>query len=172
MSNVFRFCSKKNVFKKIGLFFRRIKWAWQRATKGYCDMDYSEIDSWFLSVIPDMLKEFVNLEMHGLPDTVITDYYNKHQDEYSVTIDELFGCGFNDKKKESECQEIFHKAQEEYDKELNRIAFLFKESDPFGECEVFGEEEQIQFEEIDNYKEKCKNEAFELFSKHFNGIWV
>ena len=39
-------------------FFRCIKWAWQRATKGYCDKDLWSIDEWFLSIMPDMLEGF------------------------------------------------------------------------------------------------------------------
>lgn len=176
MSNVFNFCFEKNIFKKIRLFFRRLKWAWQRATKGYCDMDYSEIDGWFLSVIPDMLKDFRDLEVHGLPPSFIVDYYNNHKDEYSLTLDEaITGCFDNDKEKERQYQEITDKADEEYTNVLNRMIFLFKESDPFKEDDnVDGETEKItmSLEKRDEYTEKCKNEAFKLFAEHFYGLWV
>ena len=44
-------------FHKISQFFRSLKWAYQRATRGYADCDVWSIDIWFLSIIPNMLRD-------------------------------------------------------------------------------------------------------------------
>lgn len=42
-------------------FFKELYWnfryGWQRATKGYCNMDKWNFDTWFLEIVPDMLDE-------------------------------------------------------------------------------------------------------------------
>lgn len=43
-----------------GDFFRSIKWAWQRATKGYCDLDTYGVGDWFLNTLPDLLESIKN----------------------------------------------------------------------------------------------------------------
>lgn len=64
--NEFKRPKPNNVFKRgwmtwrkpiasIKLFFKRIRWGWQRATKGYCDADIWDIDIWFATIFPNML---------------------------------------------------------------------------------------------------------------------
>ena len=55
-----------NPIKRIGGFLRKCKWAWQRATRGYCDADTWDIFSWFLNVMPPMLDQMAE-EAHGCP---------------------------------------------------------------------------------------------------------
>ena len=47
-----------NWWDNIKDFFRGFKYAYQRATKGYCDYDLFSISDWFLEMFPNMLKEF------------------------------------------------------------------------------------------------------------------
>lgn len=46
--------------------FRRLKWAYQRATKGYCDYDVWDIDSWLSEIMHDMLKQLADIS-NGYP---------------------------------------------------------------------------------------------------------
>lgn len=46
--------------------FRKIKFAFQRVTKGYCDQDVWNIDYWFLKTVPKMIKELQKIK-HGTP---------------------------------------------------------------------------------------------------------
>ena len=57
MNSVFEKPYIKTPITTIKGFFKNLKWAWQRATKGYCEKDVWNIDSWFLSIIPYMLEE-------------------------------------------------------------------------------------------------------------------
>lgn len=46
--NVFHFgYSHKFTLWNIKNFFRTLKWAWQRATKGYCDWDRWDLDFFY-----------------------------------------------------------------------------------------------------------------------------
>lgn len=62
MNTVFTYPYARNFylrhpFKLIKHFCANIKYAWQRATKGYCTQDTWDIDVWFLKTMPSMLYE-------------------------------------------------------------------------------------------------------------------
>lgn len=45
-----------NWHKNIALFFRRFKWAYQRATRGFANCDIWDLDSYYLDLFHDSLK--------------------------------------------------------------------------------------------------------------------
>ena len=55
-----------NWIKNIRLFFRRYKWAYQRATRGYADCDIWDMDSWILNLFHDSLNHLADNHM-GYP---------------------------------------------------------------------------------------------------------
>ena len=54
--------------RNIRLFFRQFKWAYQRATRGCCDCDVWDLDSYFLDLFHDTLLHLANTT-HGYPGT-------------------------------------------------------------------------------------------------------
>ena len=78
--------------RTVGDFFRSIKWAWQRATKGYCDLDTYGVGDWFLNTLPDML-EFIKNNRVGFPSVLLEEgmehYGLKSMDEYNAASEEL-----------------------------------------------------------------------------------
>ena len=84
--------------RTVGDFFRSIKWAWQRATKGYCELDtYGDFDmygvgDWFLKTLPDMLQDIKN-NKYGYPSVLLEEgmahYGLKSVDEYNAASKEL-----------------------------------------------------------------------------------
>lgn len=68
--------------KNIWYFFRSFKYAWQRATKGYCDWDLWDLDYFYASLFRDSLKEFAK-NLCGYP------YRYKTEAEWSATLNEL-----------------------------------------------------------------------------------
>lgn len=56
----------RNWLRNIKQFFRNIKWAYQRITKGYCDYDLWSIDNWISKLMHDALIEFES-NCHGFP---------------------------------------------------------------------------------------------------------
>ena len=53
-------------FSNIKQFFKNIKYAWQRATRGFSDPDWWEFDSYLSKIISGCLKEF-DKKRHGFP---------------------------------------------------------------------------------------------------------
>ena len=54
-------------FSNIRHFFRTLKWGWQRATKGYCDSDLFDFDSFHTDLLIHALDEFA-ADLNGAPD--------------------------------------------------------------------------------------------------------
>ena len=46
---------------------RNIKRAWQRVTRGYCDSDVWNMDSWLLAILPPMLRQLRDDEVGAYP---------------------------------------------------------------------------------------------------------
>jgi len=46
---------------------KNVKYAWQRATRGYCDTDVWNMDSWMLALLPPMLRELANDPVGAYP---------------------------------------------------------------------------------------------------------
>lgn len=78
--------------RTIGDLFRSLKWAWQRATKGYCDLDTYGAGDWFLNTLPDMLESVKNNRV-GFPSVLLEEgmehYGLKSMDEYNAASEEL-----------------------------------------------------------------------------------
>ena len=78
--------------RTVGDFFRSIKWAWQRATKGYCDLDTYGVGDWFLNTLPDMLESIKNNRV-SFPSVLLEEgmehYGLKSMDEYNAASEEL-----------------------------------------------------------------------------------
>lgn len=52
--------------RNIRLFFRRYKWAYQRASRGYADCDLWDMSDWLLQLFTDSLNDFADNHM-GYP---------------------------------------------------------------------------------------------------------
>ena len=128
--------------RTVGDFFRSIKWAWQRATKGYCVLDTYGVNDWFLNTLPDMLESIKNNRV-GFPSALqeegMEHYGLKSMDEYNAASEELrdkiddYG---NEKWGEILSEMIFllREANEDtcskinpYEKEYHRVSEEFRE---------------------------------------------
>ena len=57
-----------NWWNNIRLFFRRYKWAYQRASRGYADSDVWDLDAFYLNLFHDTLNHLAE-HHHGYPGT-------------------------------------------------------------------------------------------------------
>ena len=123
MNSVFR----KNPFRgfrKIPQFFRSLKWAYQRATRGYADCDVWDIDIWFLSIIPNMLRDLESLG-GGYP-------YGMTSIEWHATLREMARC-FEGAGKDPDLDtagnlEKWEKFNEAREKDLDEGLKMFREN--------------------------------------------
>lgn len=55
--NVWKFLNDGNIFRRIGGFFNKVKYARDRARKGFCDYDLCDLDIFFVDLIIRALEE-------------------------------------------------------------------------------------------------------------------
>ena len=175
---------------------RDIKYAWQRIMRGYADCDIWSIDSWFLSVIPDMLLQLKDTR-HGSPGILGENYTNEDgilvndtcHGEWDAILSEMIWL-FRESDEstcrkvnpyEEEHSRIFNEFEEKYgifgqklmteeEKSISgdiRVHFA-RELPEYQEAEEFYFAEEKRLEE---YREECKDKAFEMFSKWFWYLW-
>ena len=95
--NVFKFgyhsSSWRHPIESIIYFFRNLKYAWQRATRGFSDWDLWNLDSYYSKLIWKSLEGFVNMHKYGTPSENITiDEWN----EKVRSVAELFRNSIED----------------------------------------------------------------------------
>ena len=56
------YCLRQNIKQ----FFRNLKYAWQRITRGYCDADLWDLNDYYCTLIENSLRDF-NQRRHGYP---------------------------------------------------------------------------------------------------------
>lgn len=186
---------RENPLKLPKLFFRDLKFCWQRCRRGYCDKDLWNIDHWFLNMIPDMLTQFKETR-HGSPGRLGEDYVDEKgilcndscHDRWTKILEEMIFL-FQEANEET-CQK-----KNSFEEEHDRICDEFTEK--YG---LFGEKlekespikignrrihfakelpeyqkvEEQYFEEekkLYEYRNDCKNQALELFSEWFWDLW-
>lgn len=179
-----------SVFSNIrtaGDLFRSLKWAWERATKGYCELDTYSVGDWFLNTLPDMLEKIKSKgSTYGYPAELTEEEWNENLSNLIFLLREA---------NEDTCTKV-----NPYEAEYNRISNEFrKKYGEFGEklmsdedkkreketgyspmylpshlpeykeiCKLHSEEER----KLNAYREQCKNEALELFSKWFYSLGI
>ena len=55
------YCRWYRIDKRVALFFRKIKWMWQRAKYGYCDMDLWALDYTLGNYIASSINKFADI---------------------------------------------------------------------------------------------------------------
>ena len=171
--------------KQIG---RDIKWAHQRIWRGYCDHDIFSIDCWFTDVMGRMLEQFRKIhdsypvapgyEPHALmlDDKDENDAMSKAWDDTLARMVYLLK-----EMDEETCSQQNQYADEHFDAWL-KCQEKEKSSDGERITKCVTLDEFPEYAELDKkytdeehrireYRQKCKDEFFELFSKHFHDLW-
>lgn len=142
------------------VFFRQFKWAYQRVTKGYCDFDWWDMDTYLSQLIPDMLERFIK-DGHGYPGTDEFPTTEKWNEYLQKTID-LFR--YSQSELPNEYEEAWIKKWEEKDFDI-----INKEETP--------EEKEItdKYLAIENNNDKKKmvalDEALQRVFHIFHDLW-
>jgi hypothetical protein len=184
--NLYRF------FYKIKEFPRDLKHWYQRAKKGYSYRDLWSIDYWFMEIMPKMLADFKK-NLHGCPSQFTTHADGtKYQDvdkgmkDWETVIDRMIFCF-------TEMHENTCSMKNEYEDEYHRQLHQPNEGKPVKEwfipCEDTYKGEKLyrwnggnvepdlkenwykKVLDIEEYREKMKNEGLELFCKYFWNLW-
>lgn len=135
-------------------FFINIKFKlknfWQRGKYGFAESDSLEIDNWFSTVFPKIIRNLKN-NCHGYPGKFIYDKNNNIISE--------------------------KEAIEKWKLILERIAFCLEESDPEkstykGLNNVYNENDWMEKQrELMEYRNNMKDEAFDLIKEYYWDLW-
>ena len=97
-------------FSNIKQFFKNIKYAWQRATRGFSDPDWWEFDSYLSQTISGCLKEF-DKKRHGFPSEL---YFQLGEEDGNKKWSEIL-------LKIAENMDMYEKVKTENKKESERL---------------------------------------------------
>lgn len=165
-----------NILKKIKYFCNAIRFAWQRITKGYCDMDTWSIDYWFLNVMPAMLTDLRD-NANGYPSETT-------ESEWNATLNKMIHM-FNEANSET-CSKK-NSLQEEYNRVLDEFTEKYgifgeklrKDGDgnrlylpgDVPEYADISKRHSVEEDKLCRYREICKNIGFQMFSEYFWALW-
>ena len=135
--------------KKICFFFRKIKWMFQRAERGYCDRDIWNLDYTLGSYIAATVIRLAETT-HGYPGTIT----EKEWDEILRDIAEKFYVGVNE-----DCWE------NPYEDEVDQLIDSAR-----SESEVWSKWLEKD-KEIAAAMERSRNEGFEKLIEWFPHLW-
>lgn len=157
----------KSFFNRLSL---DIKWAKQRVQRGFSDYDAGDVDVWFEYVIPRIiqtLKEsMLDTETRGFTTDEDIKYYEEVLNEFDVT-EEDFRCWNTNKVSEDVLDQIQNKLHQHWIDTLDEIIHLFTESNE-DEC---SKKDELKDEELKEYCNNKRKEAFELFNTYFHSLW-
>lgn len=60
------YCAWYRLDKRLKYFFKKIKWSFQRITRGYSDYDIYNLYYWLIRVIPSAIRD-LEKDLHGFP---------------------------------------------------------------------------------------------------------
>ena len=83
--NVWKFLNYGNIFRRIGGFFNKVKYARDRARKGFCNYDLYDLNIFFVDLIIRALEEHKEFAL-GYPDSKYPTF-----EDWINTIDEGIG---------------------------------------------------------------------------------
>ena len=171
------------IFDRIKGFPYDIKHYVQRAKKGYSYRDVWSIDFWFMKIMPNMLAELKE-KKRGCPAQFIKgdngqEDLEKGMNDWQNVLERMIFCfkEMNDETCSMENQYDDEYERQRYEGKPFKDRFIKNEdgtSYRLIEGKVnpeLAENHRKKILEIEEYKDKMKNEGFELFSKYFWNLW-
>ena len=179
MKNVFKWgYSRKwyltHPWKWVKELFRNVKFAWQRATRGYCDSDVWNIDSWLLALLPSMLRDLANDPVGAYPGVEPFDTPEKWHYWLLKMADKFEELQTDWVESKNEYEDEYMKLMEESqvmskgEDKLIRCNFIFKD-------EKYAEELRQKWlsriKELRQEQDAATIAAFTELAEHFYALW-
>lgn len=148
----------------------KIKWAYQRVTRGWCDRDLWNLDCWFMDTVVPMLKAFKK-NKSGHPGWMTAerwDYILSEMITHFENYDESNPINHNDK-----WEKYFEIMTKDYENEDDLSKFLAMVNT--NECTEEQKKAKVAWlvkeNTIKNFREREKRQAFELLCEYFEYLW-
>jgi hypothetical protein len=131
----------------------KIKWFFQKLIRGYSDCDLWNLHDIIIKFILPRLKAFRNMKRYGYPSDL------KNGKEWNIILDKIIWSLEN-----YDDLSVFDKYSK---KEIEELKKKYKEDSTEFMLESIGKYNKEKTEK----NEKRFNEGWELFNKHFFGLW-
>jgi hypothetical protein len=147
--------------KFIGQIKRNVRAAYNRTTKGYCVWDWADLDSWFVTIMPNMLRDMAR-NGHAYPGSEPFDTPEKWRSWLIRMAEQLEYCQDEDNGNEY--------AQPYLDELMkNPHHHLFEDKTP-AEQELFEKYYNRSIEVMDEHKKLFEDTMKEII-EHWNCLW-
>ena len=150
--------SIRRPISSIRQFCRDLKCCLDRIRKGYCVKDLWEIDTWFQSIMPEMLEDF-NRRKNSYPNTFFEQCVQRHEKELPVSREKFLISGARD------FPELYEKisieAYETWGSTLMGVVGLMRNAQKMKWKSVVVGEEHLPYQK----------KALELFLTYFDHLW-
>lgn len=176
MSVFLKYDSINHPIKNIKLFFRHIKWSWQRVHRGYSDYDIGDIDFWFNAVVPDMLLDFRN-HMDGYPMRLQHEFHEEHKEEIGMPYEDLLvSISRSDPLGKEWDERMNEECRKRWRNIIDEMRFMFLEANEdtctkYPRSKMDHDEYLQKDDEINEYRADCRKKAFALFCEWFEYLW-
>ena len=158
--NVFQYSLyKKPLHEWIFWFFRRLKYSWQRITKGFCDEDTWDLDKYYTQFFIETLTYFKN-NLHSAPgdfSNELDENFQKWEDYLSEMITHFYNSVEENEVKKNE----FSKDYFLFDIIINDIGMKKELSKKFLEREM----------EIAAWRRQELNKGLDMLKERFDSLW-
>lgn len=143
-----------------------LKAAYQRVTRGFAYRDLFSIDSWFLDIIPEMLKEFRE-NLHSYPGDNEFPTFESWVTYLEEMETHFRNANENQKVQLNEWEEDYLKYPMEWQKSKDDIYLTMIDNTPKDITEKWLAREK----EIDAWREEELQKGFSQFIKVFHHLW-
>ena len=190
---------KNKIIAAVKYIRNRMIWSWQRITRGYAECDKWGMYGYLQGLIPDMLQDMRD-NRHGSPGYLGENYKNKDgilvndtcHEEWDKILDRMIflwrELDENTCTKKNPYEDEYMKALEEFDDKYGLLGeklqteeelkagkkngyttahFMNELPEYKDSSDRYNEEER----KIEEYRNKCKDEAFDLLKEHFWSLW-
>ncbi|MBE5951549.1 MAG: hypothetical protein E7260_08145 [Lachnospiraceae bacterium] len=191
---------KNKLLAKLKHFRKCLKWSKQRITRGYCDYDVWEMFSFLQTIIPDMLQTLKDTRM-GSPSYLGENYTNEDgilvndtcHEEWDKILDRMIFLWrevdedtclkknpYDDAHTEAmrEFRDMYGflgaKLQTEKELEENKkrgggcyVHFM----DELPEYKEISDKYREEEKKLEEYRNSCKDEAFDMLKQYFFALW-
>lgn len=191
---------KNKLLAKLKHFRKCLKWSKQRITRGYCDYDVWEMFSFLQTIIPDMLQTLKDTRM-GSPGYLGKNYTNEDgilvnetcHEEWDKILDRMIflwrevdedTCSKKNPYDDAHTEAMweFHDKYGILGAKLQTEKELEENKKRGGGCTVHFMDELPEYKEIsanyheeekklEEYRNSCKDEAFDMLKQYFFALW-
>ena len=143
-----------------------LKAAYQRMTRGFAYRDLFSIDSWFLDIMPEMLKEFRE-NLHSYPGNSEFPTFESWTAYLEEMETHFRNANENQKVQLNEWEEDYLKYPMEWQKSKDSVYLTLTDNTPKDITEKWLAREM----EIDAWREEELQKAWTMFIKVFHHLW-